>query len=67
MLIPLFNDAILVSTRPLLDNELFEVVVERMVDRWSGSLEAGVTLIPPERLRFPSTMTDLEHDTWVLR
>jgi len=36
-----FNDAIVVSSRPLLDNELFEVVVERMVDRWSGSIEAG--------------------------
>ena len=36
-----FNDAIVVSNRPLADNELFEVVVERMVDRWSGSIEAG--------------------------
>ena len=36
-----FNDAIVMSNRPLRDGELFEVVLEKMVDRWSGSLEAG--------------------------
>jgi neuralized-like protein 4 len=36
-----FNDAIVMSNRPLRDNELFEVMIERMVDRWSGSIEAG--------------------------
>lgn len=28
---------------------------------------AGVTKIHPEDLRFPNTMTDLDHDTWMLR
>ena len=36
-----FNDAIVISNRPLKDNELFEVLIEKMVDRWSGSIEAG--------------------------
>ena len=36
-----FNDAIVMSNRPLRDNELFEVIIEKMVDRWSGSIEAG--------------------------
>jgi neuralized-like protein 4 len=36
-----FNDAIVMSNRPLRDNELFDVVIDRMVDRWSGSIEAG--------------------------
>ena len=40
--------------------------VERMVDRWSGSIEAGVTLIKPEELQFPNTMTDIDYDTWML-
>lgn len=31
-----FNAAIVLSNRTLKDNELFEVVIERMVDRWSG-------------------------------
>lgn len=62
-----FNDAIIMSSRPLKDNELFEVIIEKMVDRWSGSLEAGVTLIKPEELEFPNTMTDIAYDTWMLR
>ena len=36
-----FNDAIVMSCRPLHDGEMFEVIIEKMVDRWSGSLEAG--------------------------
>jgi hypothetical protein len=31
------------SNRPLKDNELFEIIIEKMVDRWSGSIEAGKT------------------------
>lgn len=61
-----FNDAILMSHRPLKDNEMFEIIIEQMVDRWSGSIEAGVTTIPPDKLELPSTMTDLNHDTWML-
>lgn len=29
------------SHRPLRDEEMFEVIVMTLVDRWSGSLEAG--------------------------
>ena len=36
-----FNDAIVMSNRPLRDNELFDVSIDKMVDRWSGSIEAG--------------------------
>lgn len=28
---------------------------------------SGVTLILPEDLEFPNTMTDIDHDTWMLR
>jgi len=30
------------SNRPLKDNELFEVSIDKMVDRWSGAIEAGM-------------------------
>ena len=40
-----FNDAIVTSNRPLKDNELFEVTIEKMVDRWSGSIEAGIVFL----------------------
>ncbi|CAM9861420.1 unnamed protein product [Lampetra fluviatilis] len=61
-----FNDAIVITNRPLRDGELFEIVIEKMVDRWSGSIEVGVTAILPEELHFPNTMTDIDHDTWML-
>jgi neuralized-like protein 4 len=61
-----FNSAIVISNRPLRDNELFEVIIEKMVDRWSGNIEAGVTSIRPEDLIFPNTMTDIDHDTFML-
>uniref|UniRef100_A0A8C5F042 Neuralized-like protein 4 n=1 Tax=Gouania willdenowi TaxID=441366 RepID=A0A8C5F042_GOUWI len=61
-----FNDAIVISNRCLRDAELFEIVIQKMVDRWSGSIEAGVTAIRPEELEFPNTMTDIDYDTWML-
>ncbi|KAK5646861.1 hypothetical protein RI129_005325 [Pyrocoelia pectoralis] len=61
-----FNDAIVFSNRPLRDGELFEVTLENMVDRWSGSIEIGVTAARPDDLELPSTATDLAHDTWML-
>lgn len=30
--------------RALRDGELFEIVIQKMVDRWSGSIEAGEEL-----------------------
>lgn len=62
-----FNNAVVVSNRPLRDDEIFEVTIESMTGRWSGSIEIGITKIPPESIDFPTTMTDINHDTWVLR
>lgn len=36
-----FNDGIVISCRALRDDELFQVRLSRMVERWSGSLEVG--------------------------
>ena len=36
-----FNDAIVITNRPLRDNELFEITIDHMIKRWSGSIEAG--------------------------
>lgn len=40
-----FNEAIVFSNRPLRDGELFEVCIDNMVDRWSGSIELGIFLL----------------------
>ncbi|QQP38924.1 Uncharacterized protein FKW44_019642, partial [Caligus rogercresseyi] len=61
-----FNDAIVMSNRPLRTGEHFEILIERVVERWSGSIEVGVSLIRPEDLDFPNTMTDIHYDTWML-
>ena len=36
-----FNDAIVVTCRPLRCGEMFEVSVDKVVERWNGSLEIG--------------------------
>ncbi|CAH2003990.1 unnamed protein product [Acanthoscelides obtectus] len=61
-----FNDAIVFSSRPLRDGEIFEVVLDSIVDRWSGCIELGVTAVRPDDIDLPSTATDLCRDTWML-
>lgn len=58
-----FNGSIVFSSRPLRQREIFEVVLETMIDHWNGSVEIGVTGIRPDEISFASTATDLEQDT----
>ena len=36
-----FNEAVVMSSCSLQNGEIFEICVEKMVDRWSGSIEIG--------------------------
>ena len=47
-------------------NEVFEVRIDKMVDKWAGSIEIGLTLHTPENLEFPSTMTNIRSGTWMM-
>lgn len=53
------------TQRPLLPDELFEIRIDSLVDKWSGSIEVGITTHNPAALDFPSTMTNLRSGTVV--
>jgi neuralized-like protein 4 len=81
-----FNNGVVVTHRPLLNNELFEVNllaeptepsvlicdffvkirIEKLVAKWSGSIEVGVTSHDPETLSLPATMTNLRSGTTMM-
>lgn len=61
-----FNNGVVLTSRYLRPEELFEVRIDRMIDKWAGSIEIGVTLHPPHELDFPSTMTNIRSGTWMM-
>lgn len=40
-----YNNGVVMTHRPLYDNELFEIRIDRLVDKWSGSIEVGTRRI----------------------
>ena len=58
-----FNNGVVMTHRPLRDNELFEIRIDRLVDKWSGSIEVGITTHNPGVLDFPATMTNAKSGT----
>ncbi|KAH8270110.1 hypothetical protein KR018_004088, partial [Drosophila ironensis] len=58
-----FNNGVVITHRPLRDNELFEIRIDKLVDKWSGSIEVGVTTHNPTVLHFPATMTNMRSGT----
>ena len=53
-----FNNGVVMTHRPLRDNELFEIRIDRLVEKWSGSVEVGISTHNPGTLDFPATMTN---------
>lgn len=58
-----FNNGVVMTHRSLRDNELFEIRIDKLVDKWSGSIEVGVTTHNPNSLHFPATMTNMRSGT----
>ncbi len=58
-----FNNGVVMTQRALLPDELFEISIDSLVDKWSGSIEMGITTHNPTALDFPSTMTNLRSGT----
>ena len=61
-----FNSAVVLTSSPLKDDQLFEVKITKVVEKWAGSIEIGVTVYNPETMQFPSTMTNLTTGTWMM-
>lgn len=61
-----FNNGVVLTRRPLRSNELFQVRLERVVSKWAGSIEIGVTTHCPTELDFPFTMTNVRTGTWMM-
>lgn len=61
-----FNNAVVLTSRPLLPREMFEIQLDRMVDKWAGSIEIGVTSHAPADIEFPATMTNIRSGTWMM-
>lgn len=61
-----FNNAVVVTNRPLRDCELFEVQLKSILDRWAGSIEIGLTTHSPTTITFPSTLTNLSTGAWLV-
>lgn len=36
-----FTDAVVLANRPLRTNEMFAIAIDKIVEHWSGSVEAG--------------------------
>ncbi|KAG8319196.1 Neuralized-like protein 4, partial [Homalodisca vitripennis] len=58
-----FNNGVVMTHRPLQDDQLFEIRIDRLVEKWSGSIEVGVTTHNPNSLDFPATMTNMRSGT----
>lgn len=54
-----FNNGVVLTARPLKTGEFFEMKLDKVVTKWSGSIEIGVTTHSPVDLEFPFTMTNV--------
>ena len=45
-----FNHGVVFSGAPLVDDQIFEIRIDKKIDSWSGSLELGVTTCDPDTL-----------------
>lgn len=61
-----FNNGVVLTSRHLKVGEMFEVRLDRVVTKWAGSIEIGVTTHSPTSLEFPFTMTNVRSGTWMM-
>ena len=43
-----------------------QIRLDRLVDKWSGSIEVGITTHNPATLEFPATMTNMRSGKYLM-
>ena len=46
---------------------MFQIRLDRLVDKWSGSIEVGITTHNPNSIDFPATMTNMRSGNYLLQ
>ena len=64
-LLDIWNATVLTNI-PIKDNQLFEVELLEMIEKWHGSLSIGFTAHAPDRIEFPKDMTYMTSGTWMI-
>ena len=60
------DESIVLTSQPLQDDELFEVRLDSIAGRWSGSLVFGATTVNAENFQFPRLITSCSTGTTFL-
>ena len=60
-----FCDAIVMTSEPLVDNELFEVRLDSKVPRWLGGLCIGATPKDSNSFSFPKSLHEYNKDVFM--
>ena len=54
------------SNRCLAPGERFEVRLEEICSRSTGSIKVGITPLHPNKMTFPRTISDLKNEIWAI-
>jgi neuralized-like protein 4 len=60
-----FDNGLVITAEPLVNDVLFEIRIDRKVNSWSGSLEIGVVDCDPLHFEFPACSSKIQNATWV--
>jgi len=62
-----FNHGLVFSAKPLEEDEIFEIVIDKVTgNQWSGSIAVGITTKTIPLLAVPSSALELRDGTWLM-
>ncbi|KAG8221883.1 hypothetical protein J437_LFUL010051 [Ladona fulva] len=59
-------NGVTLTNRPLYDNEIFEVRLDRKISKFNKAMGIGVTTQNPKTLKIPRHMNDVKDGTWMI-